>query len=129
MGVVLRCIDNFVMPGLRFVPAAFLKPLAGTRVVGLARSGAKNHDGFNQIVDTAAVLREWGWWDMNYSEIKYFDIANGEGVRTSLFVSGCRHGCPGCFNPEQWDFTAGKPFSSEVQNEILESLAPNTSTA
>ena len=61
---------------------------------------------------------------MNYSEIKYFDIANGEGVRTSLFVSGCRHGCSGCFNPEQWDFTAGKPFSPEVQNEILESLAP-----
>ena len=61
---------------------------------------------------------------MNYSEIKYFDIANGEGVRTSLFVSGCRHGCPGCFNPDQWDFTAGKPFSPEVQNEILESLAP-----
>ena len=70
------------------------------------------------------MLCEWGWWDMNYSKIKYFDIANGEGVRTSLFVSGCRHGCPGCFNPEQWDFTAGKPFSPEVQNEILESLAP-----
>ena len=66
------------------------------------------------FVDTAAVLCEWGWWDMNYSEIKYFDIANGEGVRTSLFVSGCRHGCPGCFNPEQWDFTAGKPFSLNI---------------
>ena len=61
---------------------------------------------------------------MNYSEIKYFDIANGEGVRTSLFVSGCRHGCPGCFNPDQWDFTAGKPFSREVQDKIVESLAP-----
>ncbi len=104
--------------------AALLKPFAGTPVVWVARSGAKNHDGCNQLVDTAAVFCEWGWWDMNYSEIKYFDIANGEGVRTSLFVSGCRHGCPGCFNPEQWDFTAGKPFSPEVQNEILESLAP-----
>ena len=74
-------------------------------------SGAKNHHRYNQLIDTAAVLCEWGWWDMNYSEVKYFDIANGEGVCTSLFVSGCRHGCPGCFNPEQWDFTAGKPFS------------------
>lgn len=117
--------DSLVTSGLRFVAAALLKPLAGTRVVGLAHSGAKNHDGWNQFVDTAAVLCEWDWWDMNYSEIKYFDIANGEGVRTSLFVSGCRHGCPGCFNPEQWDFTAGKPFSPEVQNEIIESLAPD----
>lgn len=62
---------------------------------------------------------------MNYSEIKYFDIANGEGVRTSLFVSGCRHSCPGCFNPDQWDFTAGDPFSTEVQDEIIESLKPD----
>ena len=124
MGIDMSLLKLYFLLRLRFVPAALLKPLAGTRVVGLARSGAKNHDGCNQLVDTAAVLCEWGWWDMNYSEIKYFDIANGEGVRTSLFVSGCRHGCPGCFNPEQWDFTAGKPFSPEVQNEILESLAP-----
>lgn len=60
---------------------------------------------------------------MNYSEIKYFDIANGEGVRTSLFVSGCRHGCPGCFNPDQWDFTAGQPFTRDVQDKIIDSLA------
>ena len=124
MGAELRGFDSLVVSGSRFIAAALLKPFAGTPVVWVARSGAKNHDGCNQLVDTAAVLCEWGWWDMNYSEIKYFDIANGEGVRTSLFVSGCRHGCPGCFNPEQWDFTAGKPFSPEVQNEILESLAP-----
>lgn len=61
---------------------------------------------------------------MNYAEIKYFDIANGEGVRTSLFVSGCRHACPGCFNPEQQDFTCGEPFDQAVQDQILESLAP-----
>lgn len=61
---------------------------------------------------------------MNYSEIKYCDIANGEGVRTSLFVSGCRHACPGCFNPEQQDFTAGNPFDQAIQDKILESLAP-----
>ena len=60
---------------------------------------------------------------MNYSNIKYFDIADGEGVRTALFVSGCRRGCPGCFNSEAWDFSAGKPFTKEVEDEILESLA------
>ena len=60
---------------------------------------------------------------MNYSTIKYFDIANGEGVRTTLFVSGCRRGCPGCFNSEAWDFKAGKPFTEEVENKILESLS------
>lgn len=124
MGAELRGFDSLVVSGSRFIAAALLKPFAGTPVVWVARSGAKNHNGCNQLVDTAAVFCEWGWWDMNYSEIKYFDIANGEGVRTSLFVSGCRHGCPGCFNPEQWDFTAGKPFSPDVQNEILESLAP-----
>ena len=60
---------------------------------------------------------------MNYSTIKYFDIANGEGVRTTLFVSGCRRGCPGCFNTEAWDFSAGKPFTREIEDEILESLS------
>lgn len=59
---------------------------------------------------------------MNYSTIKFFDIANGEGVRTTLFVSGCRRGCPGCFNSEAWDFSAGKPFTREVEDEIIESL-------
>lgn len=61
---------------------------------------------------------------MNYAEIKYFDIANGVGVRTTLFVSGCRHHCEGCFNPVQWDFAAGDPFTREVEDEILESLDP-----
>ena len=60
---------------------------------------------------------------MNYSTIKYFDIANGEGVRTTLFVSGCRRGRPGCFNAEAWDFSAGKPFTREIEDEILESLS------
>lgn len=59
---------------------------------------------------------------MNYAEIKYFDIANGEGVRTSLFVSGCRRGCPGCFNSGAWSFAAGKPFTREVEDKIIESL-------
>ena len=61
---------------------------------------------------------------MNYAEIKYCDIANGIGVRTTLFVSGCRHHCEGCFNPVQWDFAAGEPFTTEVEDQILESLEP-----
>ena len=62
---------------------------------------------------------------MNYAEIKTFDIANGVGVRTSLFVSGCRHRCQGCFNSEAWDFKAGEPFTHETEDEILRSLEPN----
>ncbi len=56
---------------------------------------------------------------MNYAAIRNFDIANGEGVRVSLFVSGCTHHCKGCFNPDQWDFTYGKPFTSETEAEIM----------
>lgn len=59
---------------------------------------------------------------MNYAEIKYFDIANGEGVRTTLFVSGCRRGCPGCFNSGAWSFQAGDPFTRDVEDRILASL-------
>ena len=61
---------------------------------------------------------------MNYAEIKFSDIANGEGVRTSLFVSGCRRGCPGCFNSGAWSFAAGEPFTAEVGDRIIESLEP-----
>ena len=61
---------------------------------------------------------------MNYATIKYCDIANGEGVRTSLFVSGCRRHCPNCFNAVAWDFNYGAPFTKEVRNEILASLEP-----
>lgn len=62
--------------------------------------------------------------NMNVAEIKTNDIANGEGVRTSLFVSGCRHHCPDCFNEIAWDFHYGKPWSEEVEREILDSIAP-----
>ena len=61
---------------------------------------------------------------MNYATIKYCDIANGTGVRTSLFVSGRRH-CPECFNAVAWDFGYGLPFDKAVRNEILGSLAPD----
>lgn len=61
---------------------------------------------------------------MNYAEIKKTDIANGPGVRVSLFVSGCRHRCPGCFNDIAWDFDYGKLFDDNVQDELLEALAP-----
>lgn len=59
---------------------------------------------------------------MNYGSIKFYDIANGEGVRTSLFVSGCTHHCKECFNPETWDFAYGKVFDEEAENSILDSL-------
>ena len=62
---------------------------------------------------------------MNYGEIKKTDIANGEGVRVSLFVSGCRRHCKNCFNKVTWDFGYGKPFTEETQNELLEALAPD----
>lgn len=62
---------------------------------------------------------------MNYANIKTHDIANGPGVRVSLFVSGCTHRCPGCFNEEAWDFDYGKPFDQEVIDRILGLLKPD----
>ena len=62
---------------------------------------------------------------MNYATIKNCDIANGPGVRVSLFVSGCTHRCPGCFNEEAWDFHYGKPFTQETIDEILSMLQPS----
>ena len=61
---------------------------------------------------------------MNYGEIKKTDIANGEGVRVTLFVSGCKIHCPGCFNSCTWDFEYGNPFTPEVQEEVIQSLKP-----
>ena len=61
---------------------------------------------------------------MNYGTIKDCDIANGPGVRVSLFVSGCRHHCKGCFNPETWSFQYGQPFTEETEQQILNALAP-----
>lgn len=62
---------------------------------------------------------------MNYAEIKTCDIANGPGVRTSLFVSGCTHHCQNCFNEIAWDFNYGKPFTEETIHEITDSLKPD----
>ena len=62
---------------------------------------------------------------MNYAEIKNCDIANGPGVRVSLFVSGCTHRCPGCFNEIAWDFAYGKPFTQETIDKILSMLKPS----
>ena len=59
---------------------------------------------------------------MNYASIRTCDIANGEGVRVTIFVSGCTHHCKGCFNPDQWDFNAGEPFTKETEDYILKEL-------
>ena len=61
---------------------------------------------------------------MNYGAIKKNDIANGLGVRVSLFVSGCRNHCEGCFQPETWDFGYGQPFTRETEDEVIEALRP-----
>ena len=60
---------------------------------------------------------------MHYGAIKKFDIANGEGIRTTLFVSGCRNRCKGCFQPETWDFTYGQPFTNETAEEIFAAMS------
>ena len=62
---------------------------------------------------------------MNYSVIKNCDIANGPGVRVTLFVSGCMHHCEGCFNPETWDFQYGEPFTEKTADKMLAMLAPD----
>lgn len=61
---------------------------------------------------------------MNICAVKYLDIANGPGCRTSVFVSGCRNRCEGCFQPETWDFSAGEPLTPEVMDRIIGSLSP-----
>lgn len=61
---------------------------------------------------------------MNYADIRPIDVANGPGVRVSLFVSGCPHRCPGCFNPETWDFQYGQGFGEEQVRSILDLLRP-----
>ena len=57
---------------------------------------------------------------MNYADIKKIDVANGEGVRVSVFVSGCNHHCKGCFNQCAWDFSYGKEFSEKEEQQIIE---------
>ena len=62
---------------------------------------------------------------MNYGKIIRNDIANGPGLRVSLFVSGCRNHCKGCFQPETWDFDYGRPFTRETEDEIITALRPS----
>lgn len=66
-----------------------------------------------------------GRYSMNYATIKNCDIANGPGVRVSLFVSGCTHHCPGCFNEVAWDFDYGAPFTRQTIDQILDMLKPS----
>lgn len=62
---------------------------------------------------------------MYYGEIKNCDIANGEGVRVTIFVSGCTNRCPHCFQPQTWDFECGQPFTSQTEDTLLEMLKPS----
>ncbi len=62
---------------------------------------------------------------MNYADIKRIDVANGPGIRVSLFVSGCTHHCKGCFNPETWDFNFGELFTEKQIDEIISYLEPD----
>ena len=62
---------------------------------------------------------------MNYADIKQYDVANGIGVRVSLFVSGCTHHCKECFNKEAWDFDYGKPFTDKEADDIISYLKPD----
>lgn len=62
---------------------------------------------------------------MYYGNIKKYDIADGPGVRVTLFVSGCRHHCKGCFNSETWDFQYGQPYTKDTEAELLEALKPS----
>ncbi len=62
---------------------------------------------------------------MYYGDIKNCDVANGAGVRVTLFVSGCTNRCEGCFQPQTWDFCYGKPFTEETEDKIIEMLAPS----
>lgn len=60
---------------------------------------------------------------MNYAGINFNDVANGTGVRTSLFVSGCTHHCPGCFSKQTWDFDYGEPFTKEIRDMVIDSVS------
>ncbi len=61
---------------------------------------------------------------MKYATIKEIDVANGPGIRVSLFVSGCTHHCKGCFNPETWNFNYGDDFTPEVEDRVIEAMKP-----
>lgn len=62
---------------------------------------------------------------MNFATFRTHDVANGPGVRVSLFVSGCTHHCRGCFNAEAWDFDYGEPYTRELEDKIIEALEPS----
>lgn len=62
---------------------------------------------------------------MNYATFRTHDVANGPGVRVSLFVSGCTHRCKGCFNAEAWDFSYGEPYTAELEEKIISALSPS----
>ena len=70
-------------------------------------------------------IKKTGGDSMNYADIKRIDVANGPGIRVSLFVSGCTHHCKNCFNVETWDFNYGKAFTNHTMDSILEYMKPD----
>ena len=62
---------------------------------------------------------------MNYANIKNTDVSNGTGIRVSLYVAGCRHACPDCFNPECWNFEYGQVFDEQAMQDLLTALSPS----
>ena len=62
---------------------------------------------------------------MRYASLRRMDISNGEGIRVSLFVSGCLLHCPGCFNPDAWDYQYGEPYTEKTEKEILNLIVKN----
>lgn len=89
-----------------------------------AKAGNKEKEPLPAGKSPAGALSHNGGEKVYYGEIKKTDIANGIGVRVSLFVSGCTRHCKNCFNAETWSFTYGKPFTAETEQEILDALAP-----
>ena len=89
-----------------------------------AKAGNKEKEPLPAGKSPAEALSHNGGEKVYYGEIKKTDIANGLGVRVSLFVAGCTRHCKNCFNAETWSFTYGKPFTAETEQEILDALAP-----
>ena len=118
---------SFTSPGRDFsfcLHAKVFSPENTRSLLYISNSRTNDRAVFSALIRARPVRRSKRF-PMNYANIKYCDISNGPGVRTSLFVSGCTHRCPGCFNEVAWDFAYGAPFTKEVRNQIFASCQPD----